>query len=50
MLTLQSPVSFSQQILVFSLDDHRFGLSLAAVERVLAAVELTPLPKAPEIV
>lgn len=38
------------QILVFTLDEPRYALNLAAVERVVRAVEITPLPKAPEIV
>jgi purine-binding chemotaxis protein CheW len=38
------------QIVVFSLDDRRFALYLAAVKRVVQVAEITPLPKAPEIV
>jgi len=38
------------KIVVFSLDDRQYALHLATVERVLSAVEVTPLPKAPEIV
>jgi purine-binding chemotaxis protein CheW len=38
------------QIVVFSLDEPRYALDLFAVERVVRAVEITPLPKAPEIV
>jgi purine-binding chemotaxis protein CheW len=38
------------KIVVFSLDDQQYALHLATVERVLSAVEVTPLPKAPEIV
>jgi purine-binding chemotaxis protein CheW len=37
-----------QQIVVFSLEEPRYALFLSAVERVLRAVEITPLPKAPE--
>jgi purine-binding chemotaxis protein CheW len=40
----------SQQLVVFSLDEQRYGLDLVATERVLAAVEITLLPKAPSIV
>ena len=40
----------SKQILVFALDEPRYALYLCAVERVVRAVEITPLPKAPEIV
>jgi purine-binding chemotaxis protein CheW len=39
-----------KQIVVFSLDESRYALFLSAVERVIRAVEITPLPKAPEIV
>ena len=39
-----------QQHLVFSLDEQLFALRLPAVERVVRAVEVTPLPGAPEIV
>lgn len=40
----------SQQLLVFTLDEQRYALHLHAVERVLPIMEITPLPKAPEIV
>jgi purine-binding chemotaxis protein CheW len=39
-----------KQIVVFTLDEPRYALYLSAVERVVRAVEITPLPKAPEIV
>lgn len=39
-----------EEILVFSLDEPRYALYLSAVERVVHAVEITPLPKAPEII
>ena len=35
------------QILVFTLDEPRYALNLWTVERVVRAVEITPLPKAP---
>jgi purine-binding chemotaxis protein CheW len=38
------------KLLVFALSDLRCALPLADVERVLRAVEISPLPKAPEIV
>jgi purine-binding chemotaxis protein CheW len=38
------------QILIFSLDEPRYALYLSAVERVVRAVETTPLPKAPEFI
>lgn len=37
-------------IVAFHLDDRRFALYLPAVKRVIRIVEITPLPKAPEIV
>jgi purine-binding chemotaxis protein CheW len=37
-------------VLVFALDEPRYAMELSAVERVVRAVEITPLPKAPEIV
>jgi len=39
-----------KQIVVFSLDERRYALNLSAVERVVWAVEITPLPKAPGFV
>ena len=38
------------QLVVFTLDEQRYALRLSAVERVVRAVEITRLPKAPEIV
>ncbi len=38
------------QLVVFTLDEQRYGLQLAAVERVVRMVEVTPLPQAPQIV
>jgi len=40
----------SKQILLFSMDEPRYALELAVVERVVQAVEITPLPKAPPLV
>jgi purine-binding chemotaxis protein CheW len=40
----------SNQLLVFALDDRQYALYLPAIERVVHMVEITPLPKAPEIV
>lgn len=39
-----------KQLLVFTLDDQHYAIRLGAVERVVRAVEVTPLPDAPEIV
>lgn len=38
------------QLVVFTLDDQRYALHLSAVERIVRVVEVTPLPKAPDIV
>lgn len=38
------------QIVLFTLDEPLYALYLSAVERVVRAVEITPLPKAPGIV
>jgi purine-binding chemotaxis protein CheW len=37
-------------IVVFALDEPRYAIGLSAVERIVRAVEITPLPLAPEIV
>ncbi|MEE8389724.1 MAG: chemotaxis protein CheW [Anaerolineae bacterium] len=39
-----------KQFVVFGLDEQRYALHLSAVETTLRAVEITVLPKAPEIV
>lgn len=36
--------------MVFELDQQRYGLHLSAVERVLRAVEVTPLSQTPDVV
>ena len=38
------------QLVIFNLDDQKFALFLSAVMRVVRAVEITSLPKAPDIV
>ena len=38
------------QLVVFRLNERRYALPLGIVERVIRAVEVTPLPKAPAIV
>jgi purine-binding chemotaxis protein CheW len=43
-------VNKSAQLLVFSLDEQLYALHLDAVERVVRAVAVTPLPNAPEAV
>jgi len=39
-----------RDIVIFSLDEPRYALPLSLVERVVRIVEITPLPKAPDIV
>ena len=46
----QPEQSAPNQLVVFTLDEQRYALPLSAVERVVRAVEITPLPKAPEVV
>jgi len=43
-------MSRSNHYVVFSLDEQSFALRLSAVERVIRAVEVTPLPNVPEAV
>ena len=38
------------QLVAFILDDQQYALALTAVRRVVQMVEITPLPKAPEVV
>lgn len=40
----------SSPLVVFRLDDCRYGLGLEAVERVVHLVEVTRLPKAPQVI
>jgi len=40
----------SQNLVVFSVADQRFALSLDNVQRIVRAVEVTPMPGAPETV
>ena len=40
----------NQMLVLFRLDEQHYALHLPAVERVVRTVEITPLPKAPEIV
>jgi purine-binding chemotaxis protein CheW len=44
------PVRRPNSLVVFVLDGQRYGLELSAVERVVRAVAITPLPKGPDIV
>ena len=38
------------QLVIFNLDDQKFALFLSAVMRIIQVVEITSLPKAPDIV
>jgi purine-binding chemotaxis protein CheW len=40
----------SNQLVVFTLDEQQYALPLARVQRVVSVVEVTPLPKAPDVV
>jgi purine-binding chemotaxis protein CheW len=40
----------SLHLVVFILDGQQYGVQLSSVKRILRIVEITPLPKAPEIV
>jgi purine-binding chemotaxis protein CheW len=42
--------SNTSKIVFFSLEEPRYALYLSVVERIIRSVEITPLPKAPEIV
>lgn len=46
---MSEPVK-NQMLVLFRLDEQHYALHLPVVERVVRAVEVTPLPKAPEIV
>jgi purine-binding chemotaxis protein CheW len=43
-------MSAAIQLVVFELEERRYGLRLTAVERVLHAVDVTPLPQSPNVV
>ena len=47
---MSEPLAQSRQLVIFRLDQRRYALPLAVVERVVRAVDVTPLPKAPTIV
>ena len=40
----------NDRLVLFTIDDQKYGLPLATVDRVLRAVEVTALPEAPRIV
>jgi purine-binding chemotaxis protein CheW len=43
-------MSANNQLVVFTLDEQSFALNLSNVERIVRAVEVTPLPDAPEVI
>jgi purine-binding chemotaxis protein CheW len=47
---MESLMKDADRIVVFYLDGQQYALHLSAVARVVRVVEVTPLPKAPEIV
>lgn len=44
------PGTRTNQLVVFTLGDRRYGLPLFAVDRIVRVVDVTSLPKAPDIV
>lgn len=40
----------TRQLVVFTLDEQQYALELSCVERIVRAVEITPLPDAPDVV
>jgi purine-binding chemotaxis protein CheW len=48
--TQHRPDTRTNQLVVFTLNNHRYGLPLPAVERIVNIVDVTPLPHAPDIV
>ena len=50
MINKARPMNKSKQFVVFCLDNQKYALPLPDVKRVVRAVEITCLPKAPEIV
>ena len=49
-IELEATVERPKQFVVFTLSDRRYGLPLSAVDRVARMVDVTPVPKAPDIV
>jgi purine-binding chemotaxis protein CheW len=45
-----SPASGIDRLVIFLLNDQRYGLPLVTVDRVVRMVCITPLPKAPDII
>jgi purine-binding chemotaxis protein CheW len=43
-------MTVTNQLVVFTLDEQQYALNLSCVERIVRAVEITPLPDAPDVV
>jgi purine-binding chemotaxis protein CheW len=43
-------MNMPDQLLIFSIDGKRYAIHLQAVERVVPAVEITPLPEGPDMI
>lgn len=48
--SIEIPMEKTGQLLIFALDKQRYALRLSIVERIVRSVEVTSLPKAPDIV
>jgi purine-binding chemotaxis protein CheW len=46
----EKPMKRLRKLVTFSLDDRKFALYVSVVQRIVRVVEVTALPKAPEIV
>jgi len=40
----------AEHLVIFTLDEQRYALHLSTISRIVHAVEITPLPRAPDIV
>jgi purine-binding chemotaxis protein CheW len=47
---IEFAMSAKVQVLSFAIEERRYGLYLAAVDRVVHAVDVTPLPQGPEVI
>lgn len=50
MYQLASKNGLANKYLLFTLDNYRYGLPVTVIDRVIKALEITPLPKATEII
>ena len=49
LMNMGTGMKTADRYLVFTLDERQIALPLSSVDRVLRAVEMTPLPEAPEV-